>query len=38
MLALKKDKGESIENEIEALKKAIESPDLLLLLSLLEQS
>jgi tetratricopeptide (TPR) repeat protein len=38
MLALKKEKGESIENEIEALKKTIESPDLLLLLSLLEQS
>jgi tetratricopeptide (TPR) repeat protein len=38
MLALKKDKGENIENEIEALEKTIESPDLLLLLSLLEQS
>jgi hypothetical protein len=37
MLALKKEKGENIEMDIQNLKKRVESPDLHILLSLLAQ-
>lgn len=37
ILALKKEKGENIEKDIQNLKKRVESPDLHILLSLLAQ-